>query len=297
MKAKAEAGKEDNSMLTKFWLHELTRPAFEEWLREEASPVIIMAVGSLEQHGPHLPLGTDSLTAKAYAHEVAKRTNSVCVHPCFPGYSPHHMGFAGTVTFKHSTLLAVLMDTIGSLSKHGIKRFLLINIHGGNTNIVNLAMQRAKREFRVMVTAPGGPSDTALGKIHAERQKRHFDVHSGPTETATALHLFPELVEMGRLADWKPTLEAHPKLMAFLNADGKDHETVSQVFRACLEPDTHHFTTSGVWGNNDPRDGDPVEGKARFEEKVDFLVEFIRVWKTIPVPPAFRDSSRTPFRP
>jgi creatinine amidohydrolase len=281
-------------MLSKFWIHELTRPAFEEWLREEASPIIIMGVGSLEQHGPHLPLGTDSLTAKAYVHEVAKRTNSVCVHPCFPGYSPHHMGFAGTITFKEATLSAVLMDTIGSLAKHGIKRFLLVNIHGGNSHIVNLVMQRARREFRVMVTAPAGPSDTELGKLHAERQKRHFDVHSGPTETGTALHLFPELVEMRRLADWKPTLEADPRLMAFLKADSKDQELVSQVFRACLEPDTHHFTTSGVWGNNDPRDGDPAEGKARFEEKVDFLVEFIRVWKTIPVPPAFRDPSGSP---
>jgi creatinine amidohydrolase/Fe(II)-dependent formamide hydrolase-like protein len=288
---------EEDRMLSKFWIHELTRPSFEEWVREEASPVIIVGVGSLEQHGPHLPLGTDSLTARAYAHEVAKRTNSVCVHPCFPGYSPHHMGFAGTITFKDSTLFAVLMDTIGSLAKHGIKRFLLINIHGGNTNIVNLVMQRAKREFRVMVTAPAGPNDTALGKIHAERQKRHFDVHSGPTETGTALHLFPELVEMGRLADWKPTLEADPKLIAFLNADRKDHEMVSQVFRACLEPDTHHFTTSGVWGNNDPRDGDPAEGKARFEERVSFLVDFIRLWKTIPVPPAFRDPSRSPSPP
>lgn len=49
-------------MLSKFWIHELTRPAFEEWLEEEPEPVIIVGVGSLEQHGPHLPLGTDSLT-------------------------------------------------------------------------------------------------------------------------------------------------------------------------------------------------------------------------------------------
>jgi len=66
-------------------------------------------------------------------------------------------------------------------------------------------------------------------------------------------------------------------------------KTVSQVFRACVEPDTDDFTSSGVWGKNDPREADPEEAKARFEEKVNFLVEFIRVWKTIPIPPAFEE--------
>jgi len=276
-------------MLQKHWIQELTRPAFEAWLEEEQAPVIVLGVGSVEQHGPHLPLGTDSLTACAYVHEVAKRSNSVCVHPCFPGYSPHHMAFAGTITFSEGTLLAVLMDTIGSLSRHGIKRFLIVNIHGGNRNIVNLAAQLAKRDFHVMVAAPVGPAGTATGKVHAERQNRHWDVHSGPTETATALDLFPGLVEMERLEDWKATLTMDPHLVEFLDPDREDYEVVSQVFQACVEPDTDDFTSSGVFGKNDPREADPLEARTRFEEKVNFLVDFIRVWKSIPVPPAFED--------
>jgi creatinine amidohydrolase len=274
-------------MLSKHWIHELTRPAFEEWLEEEPAPVVVIGVGSIEQHGPHLPLGTDSLTAGRYVHEVAKRSNSVCVHPCYPGYSPHHMAFAGTITFSEGTLLAVLMDTMGSLSRHGLKRFLIVNIHGGNTNIVNLAVQLAKREFNVMAAAPVGPENTGIGRLHADRQKRHWDVHSGPTETGTSLHLFPDLVEMWRLDDWEPTLTMHPKLMEFLNPDREDYEIANQVFRACVEPDTEDFTSSGVYGRNDPREADSREAQARFEEKVNFLVEFIKVWKTIPVPPAF----------
>ena len=276
-------------MLTKHWIHELTRPAFEAWLEQETAPVIVIGLGSVEQHGPHLPLGTDSLTACATVHEVAKRTNSIGVHPCFPGYSPHHMAFAGTVTFSEGTLLAVLMDTIGSLSRHGIKRFLIVNIHGGNKNIVNLAVQLAKREFNVMVAAPSGPGDTAIGKAHADRQKRYWDVHSGPTETGTALHLFPDLVEMGKLDGWKAALSVHPKLAEFLDPDREDYELVSQVFRACVEPDTDDFTSNGIFGTNDPREADPEEARTRFEEKVSFLAEFIRIWKTIPVPPAYED--------
>jgi len=276
-------------MLSKHWIHELTRPAFEEWLNDEKEPVVVIGVGSIEQHGPHLPLGTDSMTARAYIHEVAKRSNSVCIHPCFPGFSPHHMSFAGTVTFSEGTLLAILMDTIGSLSRHGIRRFLIVNIHGGNANIVNLAMQLAKREFHVMAAAPSGPGATALGKSHSDRQKRYWDVHSGPMETGTALHLFPEMVEMGRLDGWKPTLSMHPSLMGFLDPDREDYELVGQVFRACVEPDTEDFTSSGVYGTSDPKEADPEEAKARFEEHVGFLVEFIKIWKSIPVPPAFED--------
>jgi len=276
-------------MLSRHWIHELTRPAFEDWLEEEEAPVVVIALGSIEQHGPHMPLGTDSLTARAHAHEVAKRSNSVCIHPCFPGYSPHHMAFAGTVTFSEGTLIAILMDTIGSLARHGVKRFLIVNIHGGNTNIVNLAAQLAKREFHVMVAAPSGPGGTRLGKAHAERQKRHWDVHSGPTETGTGLHLFPDLVEMPRLKGWKSTLWMHPKLMEFLDPDREDYELVSQVFRTCVEPDTIDFTSSGVFGTSDPGEADPEEAKTRFEEKVSFLVDFIRIWKTIPLPPAFED--------
>jgi creatinine amidohydrolase/Fe(II)-dependent formamide hydrolase-like protein len=199
------------------------------------------------------------------------------------------MAFAGTISFSEGTLLAVLMDTIGSLSRHGIKRFLIVNIHGGNTNIVNLAVQLAKREFHVMVAAPVGPGGTATAKIHVERQQRHWDVHSGPTETATALDLFPQLVEMKRLENWKTTLAIDPHLVEFLDPDREDYEVVSQVFRACVEPDVDSFTSSGVFGKNDPREADAGEAKTRFEEKVGFLTEFIRIWKSIPVPPAFED--------
>lgn len=274
-------------MLSKFWIHELTRPAFEEWLATEPVPVAIIGIGSIEQHGPHLPLGTDSLAVREYVHAVAEKTNSICVHPCFPGYSPHHMGFAGTITFSEETLLGVLMDTVGSLACHGIKRFVFLNGHGGNTNILNLALQLAKRKYKVMTAAPEGPGNTDLAKKHAYRQKRYWDVHSGPSETGLALHLFRELVEMERLEDWKPTLSVDPRLMEFLDPEREDHELVGQVYRACVQPNSDDFTQTGVWGINDPRDADPEEGRLRFEEKVGFVTEFIKTWKNIPLPPAF----------
>ena len=249
----------ENGRLKRFWIQELTRPDFEDWLEHEPAPVVIMGIGSIEQHGLHLPLGTDSLGVRAFIHEVAKRSNSVCVHPCWPGYSPHHMGFRGTITLREETLLSILLDTIESLAAHGVKRFLLINHHGGNTNIMSLAAQIARREFRVMVATPRGPSGTELAKKAQKLEQRYFDVHSGPLETAYALNYFPELVEMWRLKDWRNTFKADQRLMEFLDPDREDNELVSQVFMACLEPDTDDFTSSGQYATSDPRTAEPEE--------------------------------------
>ena len=279
----------EKGKLSKFWIHELTRPNFVEWMENEKHPTAVIGIGSIEQHGPHLPLGMDSLAVKHYTHEVAKRTNSVAVHPCFPGYSPHHMGFPGTITFSWDTLTGVLMDTIGSLAQHGIRRFLLINGHGGNRNIMNLVIQLAKREYGVMVAAPTGPSDTELAKKIDKRRKTHWDVHSGPTETSAALALFLELVDMESLDDWEVTLKVQPKLLEFLDPDREDYELVSQLWGVCSQPNTDDFTSSGVYGKNDPREADPEEYRRRFEERIVFLAEFIRRWKDIKTPPAFRN--------
>jgi creatinine amidohydrolase len=197
------------------------------------------------------------------------------------------MGFKGTVTLSDQTLLAILMDVIGSLAEHGVKRFVLSNHHGGNTQTMNLAIQLAKREYRVMVHAPNGPSKTELAKLVDDRQKRYWDVHSGPTETRTALTEFPDLVEMWRLKDWTPTLAINPKLMEYMNPDRPDFEVVSQVRAACGEPDTDDFTSSGIYGVNDPRTSDVEEAKRRFEERVKFFTDFITEWKKIPIPPAY----------
>jgi creatinine amidohydrolase len=226
----------ENGKLSRFWIQELTRPAFEDWLDHEPAPVVIIGIGAIEQHGLHLPLGTDSLGVAEFIHEVASKTNSVCVHPCWPGYSPHHMAFAGTITLSEETLLGVLLDTIESLAAHGVKRFVLINYHGGNDNIAKLAAQIAKREFRVMVATPMGPTGTELAKEIKRRIEKYFEVHSGPRETSFALHHFPDLVEMWRLEGWENPPLIPPELQELMDPDREDFELVKQVFAASLPP-------------------------------------------------------------
>jgi creatinine amidohydrolase/Fe(II)-dependent formamide hydrolase-like protein len=199
------------------------------------------------------------------------------------------MGFKGTVTFSEDTLLSVLLDTFGSLASHGIKRFVISNHHGGNSEIFKLAARLAKHYFNVMVATPSGPSNTELAKEIDKRKKKYWDVHSGPSETSIALHNFPHLVEMWRLEGWEPTLKMHPKLFEFMDPEREDYELVSQVRSACTPPVNIDFTLTGVYGINDPGTASAEEGAKSFEEKVKFFVDFINLWKTIPVPDAFKE--------
>ncbi|MCB2172426.1 creatininase family protein [archaeon] len=279
----------ENGKLSKFWVQELTRPAFADWLENEQAPVVIIGIGAIEQHGLHLPLGTDSLGVAKFIHEVASHTNSVCIHPCWPGYSPHHMSFPGTVTFSSETLLGVLMDTIGSFAYHGVKRFIMVNYHGGNEQTFQLAIQKARSKYKVMIAAPTGPKNTELAKEIQDRMARYLEVHSGPRETSFALHYFPELCEMWRAEDWENGLVLSKELQEFMDPDREDYELVSQIFYASFGPMTEDITRNGQYASSDPRKGNAEEGAAMMKEAVDFMVDFIELWKSLPLPPAYRD--------
>ena len=279
----------ENGKLSRFWVQDLTRPAFEDWLANEPDPLVIIGIGAIEQHGLHLPLGTDSLGVREFIHEIASRTNSVCIHPCWAGYSPHHMAFPGSLTFSAETLLSILLETIEGFAHHGVKRFVLINHHGGNTATMTLAVQIARRDFKVMIATPSGPKGTETAKKIQDRMARYFEVHSGPRETAYALHYFPELVEMWRLEDWENGVIIPKQLQEFMDPDREDYELVNQVFHASLPPSTEDITRNGQYATTDPRKADPAEAAVSMEENIQFVVDFIKLWKSIPIPKGYQD--------
>ncbi len=266
--------------MKKVMLHDLTRPAFEEYLRENPDPVVIIALGSIEQHGPHLPLGTDSYGALAVARQVAEATGCLVVQPCWPGFSPHHMGFKGTITLKAETLVAVLLDTIESLAHHGIKKILLINAHGGNAQIVAYVARLARRRFGSVVIVPDtrGLQDP---QKQAEAFLERMDVHSGPRETSFALAFFPELVEMERVKGFQSTTRLRAPLEELRKARGEEAVLAAQLLSAYI-PDSHLLTSSGVWGFADPNEADPEKLKEEMAKGVEKLIKLVELWKKIP---------------
>ena len=117
--------------------------------------LILVPVASLEQHGPHLPLYTDTITAVEISRRVAEHIAVLHTPPIWMGYSPQHMHEPGrgrgTITMRSSTLLAVMHDTARSLIHHGFNRIVFINGHGSNIKVVDPVLRQLRYETGALI--------------------------------------------------------------------------------------------------------------------------------------------------
>lgn len=166
--------------------------------------VCIFPTGSLEQHGPHLPLLTDTLlsTSVAGLAEKERKEKTVLYPGIWLGCSAHHMAMAGSATASVSTYVSVLSEAIESSIHHGFRKFLVINGHGGNTEANGVALRELKRFQPNLLFAHAD----YYGLIGADGEK----VLTGPfksirhaceAEASMMLHLYPHLVKKEKLRD------------------------------------------------------------------------------------------------
>ena len=174
-------------------------PAVEEYLAKDNR--VIIPVGSQEQHGRHLPLGTDWMIPYALGRMVSARTGVFCTSPVCYGMSWLHSAFPGTVALKPGTLTAVYTEIMEELHAQGFRRMLVLNGHGGNTNALNAALSVLVRKM-----------DDLRIKVHqwwmippvqeiCLREFGALDSHAGPAETSLLLHLLPTVVRMEAATD------------------------------------------------------------------------------------------------
>ena len=126
------------------YLPHMTVPEVQE-LRTR-SDMVIIPVASLEQHGLHLPIGTDYLNGVARAQLIAQQADVLVAPILLPGQSPYHMGFEGTITLPSTLIQEVYVEAAKSLMRHGFKRFLILNAHGGNRAITTFIVDRINQE-------------------------------------------------------------------------------------------------------------------------------------------------------
>jgi len=172
-------------------LEELT---WEDVEREEEG-IIIIPVGSVEQHGRHLPLGTDSMVAIAISEEASARTGVPVAPPLWYGWSPHHMVLPGTVNIRPEVLEELLYDIIASLSEHGFKHFVVVNGHRVvNIPWIQLAAYRAKEDLNVNVYI----FDPALASKELKLGRMG---HAEEIETSQMMVIRPDLVRKDKIVD------------------------------------------------------------------------------------------------
>lgn len=220
----------------------MTRLGDLTWARVEAD-VLAVPLGSTEQHGPHLPLSTDTDIAQALAHGLAARRPDVVVAPALPyGASGEHAGFAGTLSIGHEALELVLVELVRSATET-FPHVLLVNGHGGNLASLSAACARLRDESRdVLVWSPGWRGDA----------------HAGRTETSVQLALDASRVGSSRDA----------------GATGALAELMPALRRGGLRA----VTDNGVLG--DPEGASAEEGEALLLEALDDLEKTVVDWLT-----------------
>jgi creatinine amidohydrolase len=184
-------------------LYKLTRPEIEEYLKKQ--DLVLVPVGSTEQHGRHLAIDNDAFTALEICKRVAERTG-VLVAPVMPfGYSVHHMNFAGTITLKFEVLVEVYREICESLIHHGFRKIVVMNGHGGNTGAVNEALRKIREDtgviaYNVMVfpTETHGFGGSSLGVI-----KQEGGGHACEMETSIGMELGQRIL-MQYAEKWMP---------------------------------------------------------------------------------------------
>lgn len=180
-------------------LVDLTWPEVRECV--DAGAVLAVPLGSTEQHGPHLPLGTDSEIAVALCERLAAARPDVLVAPAvFYGASGEHAGFAGTLSIG-TAALELLVVELGRSAFETFGRVLFVSAHGGNTEAVRRAVELLR-------------SESHDARLHLPRWDG--DAHAGRTETSMLLDLRPGAVRMDRCVpgDTRPLAELMPLLRA-----------------------------------------------------------------------------------
>ncbi|NEP02431.1 MAG: creatininase family protein [Symploca sp. SIO2E9] len=165
--------------------------------------VIIQPVGSIEQHGPHLPIIVDSaiglgVLGKALA-KLERDIPAYALPNLYYGKSNEHWHFPGTITLSAQTLLAVLMEMADSVYRAGFRKLVLINSHGGQPQVMEIAARDIHQKYEDFLVFPlftwRVPS---IAKELATEKEMEFGIHAGDLETSLMLSILPEQVRMDK---------------------------------------------------------------------------------------------------
>jgi len=274
----------------KNYLPHMTRPEVQDLLTR--SDMVIIPVASLEQHGLHLPIGTDYLNGVERAKLIAQQVDVLVAPILLPGQSPYHMGFEGTITLPSPLIQEVYVEAAKSLMQHGFKRFLILNAHGGNAATTRFIVDRINQETEGIAVDLGsvlGPFRPDIDRP-ADSSPRVFDRHGGTGETSNSMYLTPELVDLDVAVPAELTLPPHleemlpdavagdPTALTVLLAEGLKDEVTGKRTSAA------EMTSTGVWGVRDPRESTAERGWADTASMVAAAVGFIERWNELRPP-------------
>lgn len=234
----------------------------------EKIDIAILPVGSIEQHGLHLPLDVDAFDAEYLSQKVADACSNPkpLVLPLISyGAAYHHEDFKGTISISNETLSKLIYDIGISPAKNGIKKLVIINGHGDNAPTLNYAAQMINRDARIFVAVDTGEtSDVDLDDLCETPN----DVHAGEIETSTTLAVRPDKVNMNKAE--KNVIKFSSRYLNYSSLRG-----VPWYVR------TKKISESGIMG--DATKGDAEKGKKIWAIMIAHLVAFVEDLKNLKI--------------
>jgi len=191
------------------YLPDMTSQEAEAAIRE--AKAVILPVGSVEWHGPHLPLSVDHISARAFALAAAERLEPrVLVTHSLTGVVRGQMQFPGSITIPPHAFIEIIVGTCQSLQYHGVQRVLVLNGHGSNRPQALAAAIRASNEFGMEVVTASWWDFTPESAVQEIMQGNNIPGHAGDAETSLIMYLQPDLVKVDRAleASWQPEVDA-----------------------------------------------------------------------------------------
>lgn len=252
--ARLTEGDEDWRAQFRSWnLAHLSYVDIAEYLKTKDTVLVPMA--STEQHGPHLPLYTDTITAVEISERISEHIGVLHTPPLWAGYSPQHMYGVGqgrgTITLRASTLLNLMNDVARSLIHHGFNRIIFINGHGSNTKVVDPVLRRLRYETGALISFVKPFMERYTGILEGLMENPPEETpgwHSSELETSQDLAWNPDLVRMERAVDTR----AHtPAFLpdAFKKDDGMPDTEFEGYQYFTFPMDHHEFVDNGIIGN------------------------------------------------
>lgn len=231
--------------------------------------IAVLPTAAIEQHGPHLPVGTDTIINQGMCDLMAARAPEDMDLRILPvmavGKSNEHLWAAGTVTLTAETALRAWTEIGLSVARAGVRKMVILNSHGGNVDLISIVSRELRVKAGMFVTRLGWGAFGAPEGMYSEQESK-FGIHGGDVETSLILHFRPETVDMAAAQDFRSTAETGaispigPVAYGWISTDVNPHGVVGEAHLATAE-----------------------KGRATAEKMADDVIGFLRKVEAEPV--------------
>lgn len=266
-------------MTSKWEYAKLTWP--EVKAAAERDPVVVIPVGAIEQHGPHLPLDTDILIAGHVCRQAVEKVgaqNALLMPPFWYGYETHHMDWPGTIDIEWEIFVKYALCVTKSLAHHGFRRIMLVNGHGSNRPLIDMIARLTTVAYPNVLCAAFSWFELAdVRKAFDEVRESDMTSHACELETAAYLAIEPESVQMAKAVNddtfpmtshtWRDLTGRRP------NPAWKNSIAFMEIFS----------TTSSTGVRGDATKGTAEKGRVAVDAAINEVAEIILELKERPI--------------